>query len=179
MDDAAGFLDEPSGQEGGRFGVHSCADDQDDANPIVLTALEDGARHGRETVIRNLEGVYRLQHPRLSGNVSVMPGPDDGSSRVGLYLKGTEADLGIRLHAEVRSTWITLTCHRFQEPAQKAVALAAALVRLATIPGQRTVSINGDEESLGVPNHLVDYVELLEPKKPQMGAERTLALVRA
>jgi len=179
MDDAAGFLDEPSGQEGGRFGVRSCADDQDEGNPIVLTALEDGARHGRETVIRNLEGVFRFQQPRLRGNLSVMPGPNDGSSRVGLYLKGAEADLGIRLHAEVRSTWITLACHRFHEPAKKAVALAGALVRLATIPGQRTVSINGGEESLGVPNYLVDYVDLLELKKPRKGIENPFTLVRS
>lgn len=161
MDEVAALLNEASGEEGGRFGLHSCTGSNEDANPLVMTALEDGAKHGQDSVLRDLEGVFRLHHAQLSGNVSVIPGPG-GFSRVGLYLKGAEAGVGIRLHAEVRSTWITQTCDSFQEPAKKAVALASALVKLATLPGQRTVSINGDEETLGVPMQLGDYGDLFE-----------------
>lgn len=178
MDDVVALLNKVSDEEGGRFGLHPWSERSDDTNPIVMTALEDGAKKGHQSVLRNLEGVFRLQHPQLFGNVSVMPGPG-GFSRVGLYLKGVEAGVGIRLHAEVRSTWIALTCDRYQEPAQKAVALASALVKLATIPGQRTVSISSDEESLGVPIHLVDYVEMFEPSTQGLNEEREPTLVRA
>ena len=140
-----------SSDEGGRFGVLADEDGQNENNPVVLTALEDGVRHGRQETIRNLEGVFRLNHPDMSGSLSVMPGASTGTSRFGLCMRSIDSAEGVRLHAEVRSTWITITCNRYQEAAGKAVALVEALVRLASIPGQQTVSVRGDDDTLTVP----------------------------
>ena len=168
MDDVAGLVAERSVEEGGRFGLNvgECTDD--DFNPRFLTALEDGAKHGREQAMRQLEGVYQLDHSQLTGNISVMPGHTDGANRVGVYLNSMESDFGVRPHAEVRSRWIADNCEADRPPAENAVALAASMVRLAMIPGQVTVSMFADDETVRPLDVLPSYVRIFEPGQHQV-----------
>lgn len=151
-----------SGQEGGRFGLGLLEGNQEEGNPLVLTALEDRARHSCEN---SQEDVYPLEHPEISGNVSVMPGSDAGANHLDLYLKYSATDARVRLRAEVRSTWITLTLSGHQEPSAKGAVLATALLALASIPEQQMVSVIREGAGFGAPNDLLQYAELLDPAR--------------
>ena len=114
-------------------------------NPYVLSAAAHGALAAEPAVVLALEGVYQLSHAEFAGTVSVMPGTVRGSNRVGVYLRrSTEREGGLRLFANVRTSWLHGACRRARNDGERAVLLAAALCELGAIPGQRTVTVMTD-----------------------------------
>ena len=152
----------PAG-EGGRFGVVA-VEEPVPANPMVLTAREDVANGTSEDRCHDLEGVFQLEHPQLRGNLSVMPGRVDGARRIGLYMKGSGLAEGLRLDAELRSSWVATMCGDHGGRVERAAALAIAMVQLAAIPGQRTVRMTSDQADSDRLPDLTAYASLLGAK---------------
>lgn len=119
-------------------------------NPYVLSAAAHGALTSEPATTLALEGTYPLSHAEFAGNVSVMPGTMRGSNRVGVYLRRQgERDGGVRLFANVRTSWLHSVCREAASDGERAVLLAAALCELAALPGQRTVTVMTDHKHPG------------------------------
>lgn len=111
-------------------------------NPYFLSAAAHDAMATAPAVVLALEGVYQLSHGDFAGSVSVMPGTTRGANRVGIYLRRSGArDGGLRLFANIRTSWLHAACRGAKSDGERAVLLAAALCELAAIPGQQTVAV--------------------------------------
>ncbi|GAB4337137.1 MAG: hypothetical protein Kow0010_25200 [Dehalococcoidia bacterium] len=129
-------------------------------NPYVMSAAAHGALAGEPAMVLALEGVYQLSHAEFVGNVSVMPGTMRGSNRVGVYLRrSAEREGGIRLFANVRTSWLHGACRGARDDGERAVLLAAALCELGAIPGQHTVAVLTDHASPA--DELLGFARLL------------------
>lgn len=92
-------------------------------------------------------GVYAFCSERLSGEVRIEPGDHPGVLRVRVALEkgcaGTIAPLGaVEMSAEVRERWLVEATRGATSRAEQGERIAAALIALALIPNQKTVTVS-------------------------------------